>query len=32
MKIKEKIHKLFEEGMIAWLFLAFSIIMIGLVF
>ena len=32
MKIKEKIHELFEEGMIAWLFLAFSVIMIGLVY
>lgn len=32
MKIKEKIYELFGEGMIAWLFLALSVIIIGLVY
>ena len=32
MKIKEKIHKLFEEGIIAWLFIVLSVIMIGFIY
>lgn len=32
MKIKEKIHELFEEGMIAWLFIALSSIIIGFIY